>query len=86
MTAIEQYMDERLQTENAKEIDDRADERDILGYTMTQKKFYKTLMMSIYGYFEEKEITDYYALKSYILRKLNRESNNSETGDISQDE
>jgi molecular chaperone HtpG len=76
---IEQYMQGRLQEENAQERNERADVRDILGYTMTQKQFYKTMMQSIYNYFEDKEITDYYALKSYILRELNQESNSSQS-------
>ena len=73
-TPIEQYIDRKEQEENAGEKDTRADIRDILGYTMTQKLFYKTLMMSIYDYFENLDIIDYYALKGHVLRSLNRES------------
>jgi len=78
VTAVENFMSEQVQEESANEFDVRADERDILGYTMTQKRFYKTLMMSIHSYFENKEITDYYALKSHILRSLNRDKPDSE--------
>jgi molecular chaperone HtpG len=78
ITAVEQYISERFQKEGASEIDDRADERDILGYTLTQKRFYKTLMMAVYEYFGEKDITKYYALKSHIVRKLNSDSTGSE--------
>lgn len=78
VAAIEQYITERFQKESASEIDVRADERDILGFTMSQKRFYKTLMMSIYDYFENKETTEFYALKSHILHKLNHNSKDSE--------
>jgi hypothetical protein len=73
-TAVEQYMAERIREENANEIDERADERDILGYTTTQKRFYRTLMMAVYDYFEKKEITEYYALKCHVLQNLNCDS------------
>jgi molecular chaperone HtpG len=75
---VEQYMDERIKEENANTLDERADERDILGYTTTQKRFYKTIMMSIYDYFENKEVTDYYVLKMHILRILNCDSIDSD--------
>ena len=84
VAAVEQYINERFQKENSAEQDERADERDILGYTLTQKRFYKTLMMTIYDYFESKEITDYYALKSHVIRNLNRDS--IDTGNTSDSE
>lgn len=71
MTSIEQYITERFQKENEREPDERADERDILGYTTTEKRFYRRLMRSIYTYFEGTDITHYYALKSHVLRDLN---------------
>lgn len=74
ITAVEQFIDGQFQMANAIEIDDRADERDILGYTMTQKQFYKKLMMEIYDYFKDDDIKEYYALKTYILRNLNQDS------------
>jgi molecular chaperone HtpG len=83
--SIERYMDDIVQKENAGEKDDKADVRDILGYTMAQKRFYRELMLLIYKYFESrgnKEITEYYSLKSYVLKVLNCESIDSETDNL----
>jgi molecular chaperone HtpG len=83
--AIERYIESIVQQENAAEKDDKADIRDILGYTMTQKRFYRELMLLIYNYFERygsKEITEYYSLKSYVLKFLNRESIDSEATNL----
>lgn len=77
VTAVEQFIERQLQSEAEVVIDDRADEHDILGYTTTQKRFYKRLMMAIYDYFGDEE-KDYYKLKSYILQDLNSESIESE--------
>lgn len=36
-------------------------------------------MMQIYEYFEDKEKVDYYKLKSFVVKKLNRESESEST-------
>ena len=88
VSSIERYMESGIQQENKQEKDDRADDRDILGYTTTEKRFYRKLMLTIYNYFEskeDKEITDYYALKLHVLRSLNRSSIEPEIDESSQE-
>ena len=59
------------------EIDERADERDVVSdlYSSAQRRFYKQIMLYMYEYFNvpNKDITDYYKLKSFVVKKLNRE-------------
>ena len=73
---VSNFLDARIAADDERETDPRADERDIVGYSMPQKRFYREIMMQIYEYFEDKEKIDYYKLKSFIVKKLNRESEN----------
>ena len=84
VASIAKYMENIEQSENAIEKNNLADARDILGYTTTEKRFYTTLMMSIYDYFKAKEdITDFFSLKSHVLRTINRGSVDPEIDDSS---
>jgi len=51
-----------------------ADELDLFDYNITQKRFYEKIMNVIYEYYDQNDrIENYYALKAYILKKLNEE-------------
>jgi len=75
---IENFIQQQLSKEKEYEIDERADERDVISdlYSSAQRRFYKQIMLYIHEYFNvsNRDITDYYKLKSFIVKKLNRES------------
>lgn len=74
---IENFIQQQLSKEKEYEIDERADERDVVSdlYSSAQRRFYKQIMLYMYEYFNvpNKDITDYYKLKSFVVKKLNRE-------------
>jgi hypothetical protein len=77
---IENFIQQQLSKEKEYKIDERADERDVMSdlYSSAQRRFYKQIMLYIHEYFNvpNRDITDYYKLKSFIVKKLNRDSEN----------
>jgi molecular chaperone HtpG len=63
--------------EKARVVDERSDVVDIRGYSKTQKAFYKKIMDYLYEYCDQGSdqlgLTHYYALKSYVVKRLNEE-------------
>ena len=63
--------------ENTRVVDDKSDVVDIRGYSKTQKVFYKKIMDYLYEYCDQEGgqlgLTHYYALKSYVVKRLNEE-------------
>ena len=65
--------------ENNKEhvIDEKSDMLDIRGYSKVQKAFYKKIMDYLYDYCDHEisrlRLTDYYALKAYVVKSLNED-------------
>lgn len=80
---IENFIQQQLKKEDEYIVDERADERDVMSdlYSSAQRRFYKQIMLYIYEYFgtSSKDITDYYKLKSFVVKKLNRESESEST-------
>ena len=74
-TPVANFIDGRISKEELRETDPQADERDILGYSLSQKRFYKEIMLDVYEYFGPGNSAEYYKLKTFILKKLNRTSN-----------
>ena len=62
---------------SARIIDEKSDVRDVKGYSKAQTAFYKKIMDYLYEYCDQEfgrlRLTDYYALKSYVVKRLNEE-------------
>lgn len=84
---LSRYLERMEAAEKEREVDQRADVSDIKGYTKSEKRFYQHLMLVAYDYYQQsttKNITDYYALKNYILKDLNgNEDANDRGSDLS---
>ena len=61
-------------------VDEKSDVLDIIGYSKTQKEFYKKIMECLYDYCDQEigqlRLTDYYALKAYVVKRLNEDCQN----------
>ena len=58
-------------------VDEKSDVLDIMGYSKTQKEFYKKIMDYLYEFCCQGSgqlgLTHYYALKSYVVKRLNED-------------
>ena len=65
------------EAEKTRVIDDKSDMVDIRGYSKAQKAFYKKIMDYLYEYCDKGSdqlgLTHYYALKSYVVKRLNED-------------
>lgn len=77
LSQVKDFLASVDEQEKARVVDEKADVVDIRGYSKTQKAFYKKIMDYLYEYCEQGSdqlgLTHYYALKSYIVKRLNDE-------------
>lgn len=75
LTQVEKFLADIEGKSKERIVDEKSDVLDIMGYSRTQKEFYKKIMDYLYEFCNQGGgqlgLTHYYALKSYVVKRLN---------------